>query len=116
MVCTVLFQQQNDIVPAPLAQLGVAVVVLFLTFKIIQEIRQMLSGGPKKSEHDGDGQHDSRTEYRLNKLDEEMKERITRTEYESRNADTLRALNRMEGKLDQLVGIRKLFTGKEEQT
>lgn len=112
LTCLVVWQQGAEIVPAPLAQLGVAVVVLFLTFKIIQEIRQMLGSGVKKIAPDGP--HDSRTEYRLDKLDEEMKERITRTEYESRHADMLRALQRMEGKLDNLIGIRKLFTGKDD--
>ena len=53
----------------------------------------------------------SRTEYRLDKLDEEMKERITRTEYESRHADILRQLQRIEQKIDRMTGSRSVFTG-----
>jgi len=104
----------NDIIPPVLAQLGTAVVILYLSLQIVKVGREFAGKGHRPAEREEENGTDLRTEYRLNKLDEEMKERITRTEYESRHADMLRSLQRMEAKLDQLIGIRKLFTGRED--
>jgi hypothetical protein len=96
---------QTELIPPSLAQLGTAVVILYLALQIVKVGREFAGKGPPTT----GGDHSSRTEYRLNKLDEEMKERITRTEYESRQADLLRTVQRIESKLDRMAATRDLF-------
>lgn len=94
-------------VPPALLNLGAAVVICYIVMLIIKQVLVFAGKSTPKAEPD----NSSRTEYRLDKLDDEMKERITRTEYESRHADILRQLTRMETKLDQMAGSRAVFTG-----
>lgn len=95
-------------IPPALLQLGAAVAIVYFVMLIT---RMILEFAGKTKPHQPQQDHTSRTEYRLDKLDEEMKERITRTEYESRHADILRQLQRIESKIDKMQGSRAVFTG-----
>ncbi len=115
MPCLILFQgAEPSPVPPALLQLGAGVAVCYIVMLITKMILEF-AGKSTKAQAMQD--NSSRTEYRLDKLDEEMKERITRTEYESRHLDILRQLTRIEKLLEQLYSTRILFdpskTGKQ---
>lgn len=112
MICMTLLQGADPSpVPPALLQLGAAVAICYIVMLITRQVLDF--AGKSTKPQDGAG---LRTEYRLDKLDEEMKARITRTEYESRHADILRQLTRMETKLDQMAGSRAVFTGERPQS
>jgi hypothetical protein len=112
MLCLALSQVADPSpVPPALLQLGAAVAICYIVMLITRQILDF--AGKTKPPQFGQDATVLRTDYRLDKLDEEMKERITRTEYESRHADMLRALQRIEQKIDRMYGSRSVFTGEK---
>ena len=90
-----------------LLQLGAAVVITYLVLQITKSVLEFAGKAPKLGMSDFppvkvEIEADPTTVYRLDKLDTEMAERVTRTEYESRHRDIQTQLNRIEGKLDRM--------------
>jgi hypothetical protein len=99
-----------------LLQLGTAVVIIYL---FVQTVKLILDFAGKGTKHPNGAvkielTSDPTVSYRLDKLDQEMKERITRSEHESQRADHVRQLQRIESKLDNIFGVRKLFEEKHD--
>jgi len=112
-----LLQTESSPVPPVLLQLGSGVAVVWMALQIVQKVLEFVGKKPH-----GDQapivielKSDPTTEYRLNKLDEEMKNRITRTEYESRHQDILRQLSRIESLIQRMYSTRILFDSKEKE-
>ena len=99
-----------DLIPPVLAQLGTAVVILYLVLQIVRVGMQFAGKMPT----DRPADHSSRTEWRLSSLDKRVDECVTRSEYESSRRDMREQLNRIESKLDNMWGSRRLFVGKED--
>jgi hypothetical protein len=109
MLCLALSQVADPSpVPPALLNLGAAVATAYIVMLVVKLILEFAGKSGKK---DPNADASELMDYRLDKLDEEMKERITRTEYESRHADMLRALQRIEQKIDRMYGSRAVFTG-----
>lgn len=87
-----------------LEQLGAAVVIVWMILQIIKAVLEFAGKG--KSPIAIKVEADPATAYRLNKLDSEMVERVTRTEYESRHRDMQVQLGRIEQKLDDILRVR----------
>lgn len=116
MIWLALYQVESSPVPPALLQLGSGVAVVWMAMQIVQKVLEFVG---KRPVH-GEGiqielKSDPTTEYRLNKLDEEMKNRITRTEYESRHQDILRQLSRIESLIQRMYSTKILFDPREKE-
>jgi hypothetical protein len=97
--------QEPEVSPQ-LIQLGAAVVITYLVMQIVKGVLEFAGKAPKLGMSNFppvkvEIESDASTVYRLNRLDLEMAERVTRTEYESRHRDIKDQLVRIESKLDK---------------
>lgn len=102
---------QTEIVPPFLAQAGTAVVIIYLSLQIVKVAMQFAGRGPGNGKED----HNGHTEWRLQNLDKRVDECVTRPEYETSRRDMREQLNRIESKLDNMWGSRRVFTGEKQQ-
>lgn len=110
MLCVTLLQgADSSPVPPALLQLGAAVAICYMVLLITREI---LAFAGKSTKHATTG--DNLTEFRLDRLDEDMKACIMRPEYQLHREELSRQLARIEKLLEQMYSTRILFDPKKQ--
>lgn len=107
-ICSIFFQ---ELTPGPFGNLALGALGLWCMFMVVKEVLVLMGKGKIEREHSTvrvEISSDPTVMYRLNKLDEEMKERITRTEHR----DLREQINRIENMVQRMYTSRSIFTGK----
>lgn len=114
-LCAIFLQ---ELTPGPFGNLAMGALALWCMFMIVKEVLAIMGKGKIEREHSTvkiEMVSDPTVAYRLNKLDEEMKERITRTEHDSRHKDMRDQLTRIEVLMQRMWTSRSIFTGKNPE-
>lgn len=101
---------QTELTPGPLGNLGIGALAVWAMVMIVDKLLTFF----KKEKPDQKDDSSLRTEWRLTNLDKRVDECVTRAEYESSRRDMREQLNRIESKLDNMWGSRRIFTGEKD--
>lgn len=112
--CLIFFQE--SLTPGPFGNLALGALALWCMFGVVKEVLVLMGKGQGREHSTAPIKielvSDPTVEYRLNKLDEEMKERITRTEHETQQKFVREQLTRIETIVQRMWTSRSIFTGK----